>query len=189
MSDFDYIKWILNEDFLQKEPHDLTMIEDKGDKLHKQEVTIAMRDKHITNIALYRYDIDTKDHLPFFTKGSNNSPKSLTKFCDYVILVEKDSVLNILLVEMKRGVKGEYIKQLQASKLFMNYILSSAERIKADNDMDSFSAANVKYRSVLLVLAKSKKMHTKKKDLELHKKRDGVIEYKCHNRMYIRDLL
>lgn len=189
MTDFDYIKWILNEDFLQKEPHDLTMIEDKGDKLCKQEVLITKRDRHITNIALYRYDIDTRDHLPFFAKGSNNSPKSLTKFCDYVILVEKDSELTIMLVEMKRGVKGEYDEQIKASKLFMQYVLSSAERIKGDNGMDDFSATKVKFRRILLELAKSNKQHTKKNTLELNKKSEEVIKYKCHNRMEIRDFL
>jgi hypothetical protein len=188
MSDYDYIKWILNEDYLVKGPHKLTMREDKGPDLSVHEVKIDVCGG--MNVAVYRFDIESKkDHLPFFRKGSENSPKSLTKFCDYIILVEKEFNLTIFLIEMKRGTTDGYKKQIQAAEYFMQYILSSAERVKDDNDMPNFNAQNIGFRKVLIRQTMSNKELTKKSEMEKIKKTDSIIELRCYNKFRIHECI
>ena len=110
--------------------------------------------------TLYRFDLDDKEFLPFFNK-SNDAPKGLRKFCDYVLLVEWNGKPYVMLIEMKRGAPGNAEKQLKASQTFMEFLYTSAERLHNDFGEDSFNRNNIVIRKVKLKKCKSNKLLTK----------------------------
>lgn len=178
MSDFEYIKWILEESYLCKPPHELTMSESKGDGQKSQVVTIQDTIRAITNIALYRFDAEEKgDFLPFFN-DKNGAPERLNAFCDYIALLEHNGKLLIFLIELKRGETVGMEDQISASYEFMQYILKSADRIKLINNMPDFSIEDVEFRRILVRMKASNKRITKPKDIRIKNKKD-IITCDC----------
>lgn len=178
MSDFDFIKWMLDESYLCTAPHHLTMIENKGDQHKPQQVTLRAFGQSVSNIALYRFDMEESgDFLPFFN-DADGAPQRLNAFCDYIALIEQNAHLIIILFELKRGTTSGVDDQLKASYEFMRYILRSAERIKAINHVQDFKEENVEFRKVILRRCFSNKKTTKPKDLKRYNK-DEMIKYDC----------
>lgn len=183
MNDFEYINWILSEDFRCKNDVPLTMSESKGDEKKPHSVVIKKIGGRIQNIALYRFDADERNFLPFFNKTFDhpekpNAPKRLNSFCDYIIVFDYNGKLVLTLVEMKRGTTEKHDIQLNASKIFMEYVLKIAEFIKDFNAMSDFDMDSVMFRRVLIKECASNKRPTKPKDIQLFNKEE-IIHIDC----------
>ena len=120
---------------------------------------------------LYRYD-QIKDKALFFPFFNNQPPaerdnstcpypmlKDLLKFCDYILLAEKDNKLYVLLIELKSGNSYGAKKQLDASETFMEYVKSTANRISEVNGY-SFDSASITTRQIILKPALKSKSPT-----------------------------
>ncbi len=111
---------------------------------HKAEI-IANKITH----SLYRYDQEEqKDQfLPFF--NHSHILKDLLKFCDYILLAEKNDKLYVLLIEMKSGSNTDAPKQLEATDTFMRYIQDTADRISSANGY-VFDRKKIATRKIIL---------------------------------------
>lgn len=178
MTDIEYLEWIFNDYYKNPGPEPLTMAEDKGTEHKPHIVKIKSGNKDITKITVYRFDADTLgDHPPFYNR-TEKAPKCLKSFCDYVILAEKNDRLFVVLVEMKRGDDRKAETQLNASQMFMDYVLNSAERIKEYNSMPEFSKTDVVFRRIIVKRAATNKLVTKPCDIQRVDKND-VMEFCC----------
>ncbi len=65
-----------------------------------------------------------KGLFPFFNRGVPN----VTSLCDYILFTEKGSELYVLLIELKKG-NDNVTRQLYASKCFVDYIISTVNRV------------------------------------------------------------
>ena len=103
---------------------------------HKAEI-IANKITH----SLYRYDQEEqKDQfLPFF--NHSHILKDLLKFCDYILLAEKNDKLYVLLIEMKSGSNTDAPKQLEAT--------DTADRISSANGY-VFDRKKIATRKIIL---------------------------------------
>jgi hypothetical protein len=148
MNEYELCNRILSPNL--KPQNQALLIEQKLERPHKAYIV----DSGKGHWTLYRYDQDEdpKLFLPFFnnTRDENKSPRDLLKFCDYFVLVEKNDKLFILLIEMKSGRTKDAIKQLEASKTFMHYILKTAERIAPANDYREIDISKVCIRKIIL---------------------------------------
>ncbi len=184
MSDFEYIKWILKESYLCTPPNHLTMMESKGDNLRPQIVNIKNSIRAITNIALYRFDVEENGNfLPFFN-DKNGSPERLNAFCDYIALLEHNGKLIIFLLELKRGSTAGMEDQIFASYEFMQYILKSADRIKNINNMPDFNIDDIEFRRILIRKKASNKHITKPKEIKM-KNKQSIIIYDCDSTIHL----
>ncbi len=193
MNDFEYINWILREDFRCKGEKALTMTETKGDVKQPHSVVIKKNGRRIQNVALYRFDADERDFLPFFNNTFNhpekpNAPKRLNSFCDYIIVFDNNGKLVLTLVEMKRGTTEKHDIQLDASKKFMEYVLEMAEFIKEFNAKSDFDKNSVVFRRVLVKECASNKRPTKPKDLQLSNKEE-IIHLDCLSDLLLNQIL
>lgn len=182
MTDFDFIKLILNKRYLCKGDEAMVMKEDQGTEYKPHTVRINAG-ATISQIALYRFDeADKGDFFPFFNsshhkpKHKDDAPKGLRSFCDYILLAEKRGVAYVVLVEMKRGTTDGAEQQLEAGYEFMSFVMKSAERIKRLNNVPDFNLDNIVYRRVLLKLPVSPKLRTRPGDIRIED-RDGIIVY------------
>ena len=188
-SDFDYLSWILSQDFISKGGFLKEEKEAKGKKTQKVKVVMG---RGVTAFAIYEFgDKENCRHLPFFNHTNNhpsfpNAPSGLLAFCDYIILTEVMSKAYFLLVEMKRGVRSHATVQLNASRTFVDYVLATADRIKDANAMKDFDSAGVEIRRIVL-------SQTKKETLNSHmphrNSKNDIIDYKTFNEFRIRDVI
>ena len=185
MQYIDYFEWILNSDFLQKGDNALTMIE-PPDLLHKeQRVEIKNNVRSISDMKLYCFNTPETNVVklfPFFNhrKDEPKAPKELNRFCDYMLLVQHEKGLFVFFIEMKRGDKGEAKKQLEASSMFFDYILQTADRIKIENGFRDFDPKQVKRRKIIICEERSNKRITKDnkiEDLDMN----SVIPHSCYD--------
>ncbi|MCD8385939.1 MAG: hypothetical protein LUD17_03495 [Bacteroidales bacterium] len=165
------------------------MTESKGnDESHIIDVNIA---NGVDRCAVYKYELDEKDFLPFFNDkqaGAFPRLKRLRGFCDYIVLVESNDNLSILLIEMKRGNSDDAEDQLAAGRVFMEYIVSSANRIKDINGYSDFDCNAIQYRLISLKRPKSNKTTTRPKDLsDLDK--NQIMHISCPGRFYLNRIL
>lgn len=187
MEYIDYLGRILNEKFLQKDADDLTMIEPANGVYKEQRVSIKNASRTISDMKLYRFntpDTDAVNMFPFFnqhTAGPHKAPHGLLSFCDYILLVQHDSGLYVLFVELKRGRHEGAEKQLEASSTFFDYVLQTANRIKAENGFSDFDATQVKCRKIIINEEFCNKHTTKPKDVREGSDMDGIILHKCYN--------
>lgn len=187
MEYIDYLGWILNEKFLQKDADDLTMIEPANGVYKEQKVSVKNASRTISDMKLYRFntpDTDAVNMFPFFnqhTAGPHKAPHGLLSFCDYILLVQHDSGLYVLFVELKRGRHEGAEKQLEASSTFFDYILQTADRIKSENDFSDFDVTQVKCRKIIINEEYCNKHTTKPKDVREGSNMDGVMLHKCYN--------
>jgi len=106
---------------------------------------------------LYRFDTKGKDDiLPFFNQ-TNNSPKNLKAFCDYIILAEYDKKPYAILIELKSGDAEHAQCQLNASQCFVDYLKLSAVRIKDANDCITFNGEAVNTVKVVVKPVKTRR--------------------------------
>ncbi len=132
------------------------LIEKTEKKNHKAEIVSDCK----TTFSLYRYDQKEQGDLffPFFNnthdgdfgKAEFPTPDLLLKFCDYILLAERNGSLYILLVEMKSGKNGDAVFQLEASATFMDYIKSTAIRIAKANGYMAFDADSIVVRKIVM---------------------------------------
>jgi len=174
VSQIKHIENILANKF--KDAAQCKLIEDKRNDVANpfyMERTIVA--EHDVEYILYRFNPDEEEIFPFF-----NDATDLKKICDYILFAERGRSLYVLLIEMKLGM-GSVHKQLDASELFIKYILDSAERIGSKIE-------DYHIRKVRICERKSKgKRTTKPKDLEYGL--DSFLEYNTIRDFRIKELL
>ena len=137
MDEYLFFNRILSDKFRSSSKK--VMIED-----NVQKTSINDKGKGLVDYELYRFDSSdtSNDFLAFFDK-SDNAPKHLRAFCDYIMLAQVQDKFYVLLIELKSGDISHATEQLRASELFVNYIKNTIERIKAANhkadDLDTQS--------------------------------------------------
>jgi len=101
-----------------------------------------------------------KGMFPFFNRGE---PK-VTKLCDYILFTEKDRILFVLLIELKKG-HDNVTDQLQAGKCFVDYVISTVNRV-----FETHIEPEIRYISI-------RKRHIKPKP----KQKQKDVEYDQNN--------
>ena len=126
----------------------------KGIKPHLVKVTPG---RGVTSYSLFEFSNRTNSAwLPFFdntyqTPGTPDAPKNLIALCDYIIVAECMEKTFVILVELKRFNDTAHAKeQLSAGKVFMEYFLATAERIKKKNGQDDFDSRTIEFRKVIV---------------------------------------
>lgn len=185
MEYIDYFEWILNSDFLQKGNDALTLIEPAAGENKEQRVVVKSASNSISSMKLYRFnnlEEGGKVLFPYFNQRTvePEAPHGLNSFCDYILLVQHVKGLFVFFLEMKRGRHDDADKQIEASSVFFDYIMQSAERIKAENGFQDFDPQQVKYRKVVINNASSNKRITKDKDIE-DLDLNSVIIHRCQS--------
>ena len=185
MEYIDYFEWILNSDFLQKGNDALTLIEPAAGENKEQRVVVKSASNSISSMKLYRFnnlEEGGKVLFPYFNQRTvePEAPHGLNSFCDYILLVQHVKGLFVFFLEMKRGRHDDADKQIEASTVFFDYIMQSAERIKAENGFQDFDPQQVKYRKVVINNASSNKRITKDKDIE-DLDLNSVIIHRCQS--------
>ena len=143
MDEYKFLKEILsNERGFVPEKQDLMC---EGEI---QKTRILSHGRGLNDYTLYRFDTSEKDFLPFFNK-TDNAPKYLRSFCDYIILAEIRNKLFILLIELKSGDASHAHVQLEASYSFINFIINTAQRIKDINGYsEKLDVKNIEVRRI-----------------------------------------
>lgn len=185
MEYIDYFEWILNSDFLQKGNDALTLIEPAAGENKEQRVVVKSASNSISSMKLYRFnnlEEGGKVLFPYFNQRTvePEAPHGLNSFCDYILLVQHVKGLFVFFLEMKRGRHDDADKQIEASTVFFDYIMQSAERIKAENGFQDFDPQQVSYRKIVINNASSNKRITKDKDIE-DLDLNSVIIHKCQS--------
>jgi hypothetical protein len=185
MQYIDYFEWILNSDFLQKGNDALTLIEPAVGENKEQRVVVKSASNSISSMKLYRFnnlEEDGKVLFPYFNQRTvePEAPHGLNSFCDYILLVQHVKGLFVFFLEMKRGRHDDADKQIEASSVFFDYIMQSAERIKVENGFQDFDPQQVRYRKIVINNATSNKRITKDKDIE-DLDLNSVIIHKCQS--------
>ena len=185
MQYIDYFEWILNSDFLQKGNDALTLIEPAVGENKEQRVVVKSASNSISSMKLYRFnnlEEDGKVLFPYFNQRTieREAPHGLNSFCDYILLVQHVKGLFVFFLEMKRGRHDDADKQIEASSVFFDYIMQSAERIKVENGFQDFDPQQVRYRKIVINNATSNKRITKDKDIE-DLDLNSVIIHKCQS--------
>ena len=153
MNDYSFINQILNAKFLVKNQF---LLEERKGNMQPHEVTIR---QSLSNIEYKLYKFDENPY-PFFSSGSSNStPKLLQSFCDYIMVVNKDDIGTVMLIELKRGIDSP-THQLMAANTWLNFVLDTAERIKDKNNYKQFNKNNV-HRRLIAISAQVRKRKTK----------------------------
>lgn len=75
------------------------------------------------NYLLFRLDPNKTIPFPYF-----NNDIGLSKICDYLMFVQKNNTLYILLIELKLG-SDSATKQLLSSEEFAKFIINSGKRV------------------------------------------------------------
>lgn len=179
MTDFDYINWILNEkNYLSRDQ--IYMKEESGDRKITPHKVKIVNSRGIKASALFEFGSKRNaDLLNFFNSTNNdprkpNAPKGLLAFCDYILLSEFKDKLIIILIELKRGEDRQHAKrQIEGAKLFMEYVLASAERIKRKNSVPNFNKDNIEFRKV--IIERIPKEPIKSHKINLSPKNDYII--------------
>lgn len=131
------------------------------EKTRKTDHTAKVVPDKKTSHTLYRYDQKEQKEkfFPFFNnthdgedgKAEIPTPQDLLKFCDYILLAERNNVLYVLLLELKSGANnGDACKQLDATEVFMEFVKNTAKRISEANDYLDFDTKNIKVRKIVL---------------------------------------
>ena len=185
MEYIDYFEWILNSDFLQKGNDALTLIEPAAGENKEQRVVVKSASNSISSMKLYRFnnlEEGGKVLFPYFNQRTvePEAPHGLNSFCDYILLVQHVKGLFVFFLEMKRDRHDDADKQIEASTVFFDYIMQSAERIKAENGFQDFDPQQVSYRKIVINNASSNKRITKDKDIE-DLDLNSVIIHKCQS--------
>lgn len=119
MSKLAIIREILHENF--KHPDQSCLSEkDMDHRGRKFEVNYKIVKQPHIEVELFRYDHSA---LPFFKDVSD-----LKKMCDYILFAEEGNYLYVFVIELKLGNESAK-KQLNAAKEFVQFILSSSNRI------------------------------------------------------------
>ena len=142
---------------------------------------ISLIKKGTDACKLYRFDIDTSkyDFLCFFNKNhkshsTNPGLDDLRKFCDYVLLVDKDGKLYVFPIELKNGGTSGAVEQVKATEIFMDFIKNTAERIKDKNDYLDFDKNNIFTRKIIIKGTKNRPLTNIGKDTSIKWDQDPI---------------
>jgi len=124
-SQLEIIKDILSDTYLCKDQYHL---KEKDENVLMSRKIVA----HRINYELYKFD--GGNMFPFFKKAEkdndDNKPASgLRKMCDYILFTEEGKTLYALLIELKANTGHSPQKQLEAAKIFIDFIEASIKRI------------------------------------------------------------
>ncbi|VTQ01793.1 hypothetical protein [Sphingobacterium daejeonense] len=111
--------------------------------------------------------------FPFF----NNKKSGVCKICDYLIFGLENNKIYAILIELKKGDRNT-MPQLKAAENFLNFIISTANRLEGKN-------INVITRKVSIKEIK-RKPKTKIKDIEYDSHNHHIFE---QNKFHIRSFL
>lgn len=176
MREFDFIREILHDNYLAQDQSNL--VELKECDHHDEHIVRIQSTRPVDDVALYRFSLDDEEFLPFFKDSRIGGPKGLRKFCDYVMLINKNDNLTVALIEMKRSANDSgYKSQLEASKLFMDYVIANADRIKDLNDFEDFDSQSIIFRKIRVRKPATNKFTTKPRNFVIEQDRDGYIDY------------
>lgn len=164
MTKLEIIESILHEDFKETNNFLVEKDKDKSGKLFEMKRKIIS--KQDLNYTLYKYD-SQKDILPFF---KSTGVTNLKKICDYIIFIEDGIHLFAYLIELKKGTQSAK-KQLDASECFVDYLISTINRLELNFNV---TPENFHIRKIRISESKSKKIKLKK---GLEEKENGVIEH------------
>lgn len=154
----DFLNQILNQQFRRTGEQAELLTETKPLADYPPQIIRIKGLNSLDKSALYRFDMEDTDFLPFFVKGSqqNRPPRALTSFCDYILFTQNAGHLTVFLIELKRGDTSGAEKQLDASRLFIEYVLATAARISQENDIEA-DYSHVDFRKLVLADTRSKK--------------------------------
>ncbi len=163
---------MIDDNFLEQSQEFMVETQDGNRTLQPHQVQILNGCEKSYEKTLYRFDLNKQDFLPFFNH-TDEAPEGLKQFCDYILLIENDYTY-IVLIEMKRGIRSQSDakKQLNASEVFIQYIINSAERLRADFAIGNFNPNRVKIIKILLLKNKSDKKITRH-----HAERSNIQDY------------
>ena len=122
------IDFILNKEYIASDQSCLTDKDEKGKTILSTKVSIDGLSECAYRV--YRFDPNKTDIFPFFSKEKGTNIRDI---CDFFLFVELNQKLYALIIEHKSG-SGSSTRQLNASKCFIDYILSTAKRIGRNND-------------------------------------------------------
>lgn len=189
MNEIVFLQKVLSEVYLKKDAEALLMLE-PADTLHSpQRVTIDNRLNSLSDLYLYDFSKANEDGnflLPFFNHrkiAPNISPKGLTKFCDYILLLSHEDIPYVFFLELKRGICDDADKQIEASEMFMDYVIDSAERIKGENNVSDFDKQRIRFRRIIVQEEHSNKRQTKREDINV-RDINSVLKCRCEDRFF-----
>ena len=78
----------------------------------------------IDSYLVMRIDPNRNDPFPYFNNGA---PYHLKCICDYIVFINVDAKIYVMLMELKSG-SGTALTQLENSECFWNFLQKSAER-------------------------------------------------------------
>lgn len=165
MNKIKIINRIINSKFI----HGFDCLEEKRVDFHMK---ITFSERNIEDKLIYKFDVDeSKDFFPFFSNETH-----LKKISDYVILFERRDKLYIIISELKKGFDNSNAsKQLEATEIFIKYIISSAKRLGFELTEDDCVFYKIRFSETNIV--RTKKRTTRCKD-PLHGLPNGTFEYK-----------
>lgn len=123
---------------------DNTILEEPN--VMKVQINGKPRDAECT---LYRIDPNNGDPFPFFQDKGKGGPKGLKDICDYILLVDYNDKLYILLFELKKQKNDHAKKQLEATKVFIDYIVASAIRVQMPIDNNCIKCRKIQLNEVI----------------------------------------
>lgn len=176
MKEFEFIRKVLHDFYLAKEQN--VLAETKECAHHSPHMVKIRKTRPADDFVLYRFSLDDNEFLPFFKDSRSGGPKALRKFCDYIMLINSNGKLKVALIEMKRSSRdSDYREQLKASKLFMDYVIANADRIKAQNGYEDFDASDISFRKIRVRKPATNKLTTKPKQAVIEQDKEGYIDY------------
>lgn len=176
MSKIDLINSILSDKFLDNKGLLTEIDNDKyGKRFTMQRRIVSAPD---INYSLYKFD-SSKDIFLFF---KDQGVDGLKKMCDYVFFIEESEHLFVYLVELKKGTESAK-KQLDAGECFVQYILSTIDRLKLGLDL---TEDNLHFRKIRISESKSRK---KTLNMKVVEKSNGVIEHSHPQLFFLKEYL
>lgn len=167
MDEYEFLTKILDKHYLAPDSEHLN-----EDGVQTAEIITRSTQKGKEGYTLYRYSLEKGDFFPFFNT-THKAPEELRSFCDYILLAPYKGILYVMLIELKKD-KGNVTVQLEASRQFFVYIIKTAERIKAANNV-SFDSNNIKTLKIKLKGISVKRMTKRREDLEYVKDEDFYV--------------
>jgi hypothetical protein len=167
MTKLEIISEILSDDFKINDECKNQLIEKNSDAESKPFcMKMPIVSGHSIAYFLYKFDTEKKTIFPYFKKDHG-----LRKICDYVLFAEAENDMYIFLIELKKGTHNSSGKQLEASKIFVQYLIDSAKRV-GYGELDK----DIYIRTVRICDASNSKKSTKEKVIEYDV--NGHVDYR-----------
>lgn len=138
--------------------------------------------------STFCFTIDHKDKggsdsvFPFFNTNETTRIKGLRSKNDAIIICQIEQQLHVFLIELKSENKGEYLQQLELSKIFVNFVI---DRFNLVNQSCQIKKEDITFKGILFRCRKrSGKGTTRKKDNAQFENRQAsflIAEEPCHN--------